>query len=123
MNKYKGGTFYWVRVDGYDNKYLPIYHNDSSQWRVDIYDRTVFISTYKLQLLFGKNCIQREVDLVNDVSEEGHLPPSPKAVLVPTERQGLHILMANHVGTIVSGMQTTWLHKGYKVLEFKEDKE
>jgi hypothetical protein len=60
---------YWVNTDGYFCKFLPLlYGNDG--WIVTSDDRTLFLSDYKLQLLFGKKCILREVNIDTDILTE-----------------------------------------------------
>ena len=58
--------FYWVETNGYHQQYTPLYFNKAKQWRVEINDKTVFISEYKLELLFGRGCVKRPVDFEAD---------------------------------------------------------
>jgi hypothetical protein len=66
--KRKGNTYYWIKTEGYHSVYSPFYYNGES-WKVEINDRTCFISDYKLELLFGKGCIDRMVDLEKDSTQ------------------------------------------------------
>lgn len=66
MKDLKCDANYWVKTSGYVNTYTAMYRNKEGSWRINIDDRTLFISDYKLELLYGKNCVVREFDKEND---------------------------------------------------------
>lgn len=58
--------YYWVKTAGYHNEYLPLLYVEKG-WIVTVRDETHFLSDYKLELLFGKNCICREINKETDI--------------------------------------------------------
>lgn len=61
--------YYWVKTGGYHSEYTPLYFNGES-WKVSINDRDLFISDYKLELLFGKNSILRAINQETDLKAQ-----------------------------------------------------
>lgn len=68
MIKLEKMKYYWVKTDGYDLKYRAFLFNGTS-WKISFQDADKFISSYKLELLFGKDCVIREVDFQNDIDD------------------------------------------------------
>lgn len=70
MNKIeiKPNSHYWIKTEGITTEHKVISTNPKGLWMVPIFDKTVFLSNYKLELLFGRNCIIREVDFTKDVA-------------------------------------------------------
>lgn len=77
MRELNKDTHYWVKTNGYECNYTCIYRNADGSWRISVDDRVLFISDYKLELLYGKNCVLREfnkeTDLIN-LSGNAKLP-------------------------------------------------
>ena len=113
----ESGKYYWVKTEGYHNEYLPFYFGVDG-WRVEIVDKTVFISTYKLELLFGRGCIKREVDFDKDRSGL-ELGAFPQPITVISQDGSECILMADHRGMLVNSIQTGTVKEGYQVLQYK----
>jgi hypothetical protein len=65
----KPNTYYWVKNSGYHAEYIPLYFSGHS-WKLSIRDKDIFISNYKLELLYGKNCILREINHSTDLLKE-----------------------------------------------------
>ncbi|AUR87580.1 hypothetical protein NVP1101O_169 [Vibrio phage 1.101.O._10N.261.45.C6] len=63
----ENNKYYWIKTDGIIHKYVPIYRNNWGSWCVDTESTRVFLSDYKLKLLYGSDCIDREVDFENDL--------------------------------------------------------
>ena len=57
---------YWVQINGYDQKYAPLYYGQDG-WRIEICDTTRFISDHQLERLFGKECVDRQINPATDV--------------------------------------------------------
>tara|TARA_B100001245_G_C22756865_1_gene366349 strand:+ start:242 stop:628 length:387 start_codon:yes stop_codon:yes gene_type:complete len=68
MIKLEKMKYYWVKVDGYDLKYRAFLFNGTS-WKISFHDSDKFISSYKLELLFGKDCVIREVNFEKDIDD------------------------------------------------------
>lgn len=68
LNKRKTDRYYWVKTNGYHASHTPMYLNTDNQWRIEINDTTLFISDYKLELLYGRGCVIREVDFNADLN-------------------------------------------------------
>lgn len=67
MKDLNNDTYYWVKTDGYLTKHTAIYRNANGQWRISIDDKVLFISDYKLSLLYGKDCVVRELKEEYDI--------------------------------------------------------
>lgn len=59
---------YWIKNDGYDSDFTPIYFNGDS-WKIALGDKYKFVSDHVLKSLYGKDCIERKVDYSTDVEE------------------------------------------------------
>jgi hypothetical protein len=64
-------------------EYSLIYLNVDNRWRVEINDKTVFITHQALERLFGKGCVIRPLDLTIDVAGENEPVPHPQNVFMP----------------------------------------
>jgi len=63
----KKNTYYWVKMDELNmNSHLPILFNVSGDWKVELFNSSVFINTATLQKFYGKKCIVREVNFDKD---------------------------------------------------------
>lgn len=60
--------YYWVKTKGYHREYSPLYFNGTS-WKISINDKDLFISTYKLELLYGRSCVIRAIDKSIDMND------------------------------------------------------
>lgn len=123
----KPDNYYWVEIDGYHNKHVPLYYNAMGQWRVYVLDSTRFITTYTLNLLFGKKCIKRLVDFDNDLTDtpkESYGPtPEPYRRLADTpegESADFHVLFGNTSMTLIEGMYVPCGEEPENLLIYKE---
>lgn len=69
-------THWWVRTTGYHMEHSLFYLNADNRWKVDINDKSVFISHQALERLFGKGCVIRPLDLSTDIALDSE--PSPR---------------------------------------------
>ena len=65
----KNNAYYWIKTSGIIHKYIPMYRNHSGQWKHETLTDSNYISDYKLKLLYGKDCVVREVDFELDLVE------------------------------------------------------
>jgi hypothetical protein len=79
--------YYWIKVSGMINEFLPIYYNNG-KWRISIQDSTKIVSENTLKLIFGKDCILREVDFKKDIS----LSPFDTSTI-----QAIHVISDNGI--------------------------
>ena len=61
----KVNTYYWIQKKHTD-KIIPLLFNIDREWRVELNSETEFLSPGKLRLIYGKDCVLREVDFEND---------------------------------------------------------
>lgn len=76
-------TYWWVRTAGYHMEHSLIYLNTDNRWRVEINDKTVFITHQALERLFGKGCVVRRLDLTMDIASDKDPLPHPLNVFMP----------------------------------------
>ncbi len=99
-------AYYWVKTEGYHQKHTPLYHSTDG-WRVEINDKTVFISTYKLELLFGKGCVKEMVMFEADrAKEEKKNAFLPYVIDTEDEHDAYHVVLYNPVVglALINGM-------------------
>lgn len=73
----KAETYYWIKTNGFTKVEEIYFRNINGCWCVDINHGRVFLSDYKMELIFGKGFAIREVDFDNDIfnlkNENGEL--------------------------------------------------
>ena len=115
--------YYWVKTGEYKDP-LPFYFSKDG-FRVDIVGRTNFITPYALGLIFGKDCILREVDFVNDLIENSEVESPLDVIPFAIEEDGKiqeQIMFGNAQSVLYANMliPTTSFPVG-KYIKFKKD--
>lgn len=88
-------TYWWIHTGGYHMQHSLVYLNKDNQWRLDVNDKTVFISTQTLERMFGKGCILRPLDVSTD-QVEAHTRPKNNAFLpCLLDEDGVIVILIN----------------------------
>lgn len=62
----KPNTNYWINIAGIEKERDIVYRNHEGSWCLDIGETRKFLSDYKMELIYGKNFVIREVDFLYD---------------------------------------------------------
>lgn len=104
-----GHQYYWIKTNGLKIKQVPFYFNGSS-WKATIDDRDLFISDYKLKLLYGKDCVLRAINEETDLIETKDIEPTNSFLPALVKADSGHnivfnvhpnLKMAHHNGMLV----------------------